>query len=177
MDQAQFKSIKSDLNKIFAIVNHTKILGRDKLVSKFEKHDKRIKNVIEIPKLDYEDTISSSYSQLLYSDTFKWESSDYESVNFDLGLEINVREDYYGARFFVSTKNNKYSPSFDMKPTEEILLDKYFQENDLIEFLHKFRSAYGDLVNLNLRGEVLVDDNYETDMDILIRSITDKLGE
>lgn len=176
MNQEQFKLIRTDLNKVFETISKTKILGREKLSSKFENYDRRIKNTIEIPKLKtIDDTISYTHQQLLYADTIRWESTNSTKFYLDLKLDIDCREDLYDATFVITSNDDKYSPSFKINPSSNTDLNEVIHSNGLIDFLEKLRDAYSNLAELKYDRDYLIDSTGAEDLNVLVRTIIEKL--
>lgn len=177
MNQEQFKLIRTDLNRVFETINKTKILGRDEFYSKFEEYDRRIKNIIEIPKLKtIDDTISYTCQQLLYANTIRLESTNSTEFYLDLKLEINCREDFYNAIFVVTSNYKSYSPSFKINPYSNTNLNEDILSENLIDFLEKLRNVYNNLTELKYDDRVyLVDSAKAEDINVLVKTIIEKL--
>ena len=176
MNQEQFKLIRTDLNKVFDVINKTKILGREQLYSKFEKYNRHIKNEIEIPKLkSQESIIDYKTKQLLYSDINRWESTNRDACFLDLYIYFDCVSDDYKATFRVYSEDERYSPSFAMNPTGNDLYIYSIMTSGVLDFLEELRLVYGELVNLSFMRKELLDSSLEPDLNALIRSIISKL--
>ena len=176
MNQEQFKLIRTDLNKVFDIINKTKILGREQLYSKFEKYNRRIKNEIEIPKLkSQESIIDYKTKQLLYSDINRWESTNRDACFLDFYIYFDCMSDDYKATFRVYSEDERYSPSFAMNPTGNDLYSYSIMTSGILDFLEELRLVYSELVNLSFMRKELLDSSLEPDLNALIRSIISKL--
>lgn len=176
MYQEQVKLIKTDLNKVFDIINKTKILGREQLTSKFEKYNRHIKNGIEIPKLkNYQDTIDYETKQLLYSDITRWESTNRDACFLDLYVYIDFISDDYKATFRVYSEDERYSPAFAMNPTGKDLYIRSITTCGILDFLEELMKVYSDLCDLEYMRTQLIDASYVDDLNAIIRSIINKL--
>lgn len=148
MKQEDFKLIKTDFNTIIDTINKTKINGRAKYYSKFKDYDHHIKNTIEIPKVKtYTDQIEYDGIQCLESDEFHWESSSADFTKLNLGIFCNFTTDDYKIYFKIRSINDRYSPAFEIKPTDEILFDESYTSCDFIDFIKIFEKMYFSLVS------------------------------